>query len=324
MKITLFSLLFLSFSYILSAQDTIFVKDGQVIPAVIIEKNNTEIQYKKFGQPEPAAIYSIFVSDIKSIHYIDGIIADYSQAGQSSGDDKPETAIEMAGTMKSIRWSLGVSLDHFNRNMNDDLLVFWRDKTGNKNATIGGNPVSYPVLLRMNMILGKSGRNRIGDELQLMITPADAIYATDAGGANEIKLRNFYYNIVLYYGHTLNHKQSLIGIIEPGLDLGFMSGYIKLKNIEYAIKANMGAGFHTALGVDWIISKRFMASCRAGYRLMNVKESHESSSSSTGYSSFYVDPSASEELLKVSWNGTYYSFGMSWSFYSKLKGASAR
>ncbi|MBI5009526.1 MAG: hypothetical protein HZB98_07750 [Bacteroidia bacterium] len=319
MKVTLFSLVLLSFNFILSAQDTIFVKNGQVIPAVIIEKNNTEIKYKKFGQPEPAAIYSVFTSDISSIHYSDGIIADYSQAGQFSGDDKPATAIEMAGTMKSIRWSFGVSVDYFNRNVNDDLLLFWQDKTGDRNATIGGNPVSYPILLRMNMVLGNSGRNRLGDELQLIITPVDAIYATDNNGANEIKLRNFYYNITLYYGHTLNHKQSLIGLIEPGLDLGFMSGYIKLNNTEYTISGNLGLGFHTAVGVDWIISKRFMASGRAGYRMMNTKESHESSTSSTGYSSFYVDPGASGELLKVSWNGPYFSFGLSWSLYSRLK-----
>ncbi len=323
MKIKLLSLLFLAFTAVMSAQDTLFVKNGQVIPAVILEKNNTEIKYKKFGQPEPAAIYSIFVSDISSIHYTDGIIADYTQAGQSLAEDKPQTAFEMAGTMRAIRWSFGVSIDYFNRDINDDLLIFWKDKTGNNNATIGGNQVSYPLLLRMNMILGNSGRNRIGDELQLIFTPVDAIYATDDNGTNEIKLRNFYYNITLYYGHTLNHKKNLVAIIEPGADFGFMSGYIKLNNTEYNIKGNLGVGFHAALGADWIISKRLMASGRAGYRLMKVKESHESSSSSTGYSTFYVNPPA-EDLLTVKWNGPYYSFGFSWSLYTKLKGVSAK
>lgn len=320
MRKTFFSLLFLSISFLLTAQDTIFVKNGQVIPAVILEKNSTEIKYKKFGQPEPAAIYSVFTSDISRIHYSDGITADYSQAGQSTGDDKPETALEMAGTMKSIRWSIGVSADYFNRNMNDDLLLFWQDKTGDKNETIESNPYSLPLLLRMNTMLGRSGRNRLGTELQLQLTPVDAIYANDKSGANEIMLRNFYYNITLYYGHTLNHRQSLVGVIEPGVDFGFMSGHIKLSNTKYEISGNLGVGFHTAVGADWIISKRIMASARAGYRMMNTKESHENSASSTGYSSFYVDPGASEDLLKVSWNGTYFSFGLSWSFYSKLKG----
>jgi len=322
MKITLFSMLFLAVASLISAQDTIFVKIGQPIPAVILNKNNTEISYKKYGQPEPAAIYSIFVSDISSIHYQDGIIADYSQAGQARTDNNSPSAIELAGTMKAVRWSFGVSVDYFNRNVNDDLLVFWQNKTGDNNATIDANPVSFPIILKMGMMLGNTGRNRLGDELQLMITPVDAIHALDKNGLNEIKLRNFYYNITLFYGHNLNHKKSLYAIIEPGLDMGFMSGYIKLNGIEYNISGNLGVGFHTALGADWIISRRIMASGRAGYRLMSVKESHENSASSTGYSSFYVKPGVSEDLLKVKWDGVYYSFGLSWSLYSKLKGTS--
>ena len=85
--------LFLFFIIVLPAyciaQDTIFVKNGQVIPAIIIEKNNTEIKYRRFGPPESAAIYSIFVSDISSIHYKDGIIADYSQVGVAVPGEKP-------------------------------------------------------------------------------------------------------------------------------------------------------------------------------------------------------------------------------------------
>ena len=320
MKITLFSLLFLTVASIISAQDTIFVKNGPPIPAVILNKNNTEISYKKFGQPEPAAIYSIFVSDISSIHYQDGIIADYSQSGQPVPGKTSTPAIELAGTMKAIRWSFGVSVDYFNRNVDDDLLVFWKDKTGNNNATIDGNPVSIPVILRMGMLLGNTGRNRLGDELQLIITPQDAIYANDKNGLNEIKLRNFYYNITLFYGHNIDHNRKLYAILEPGFDIGFMSGYIKLNNIKYDIKGNFGAGFHTAIGADWLISRRLMASGRAGYRAMKIKESHESSASSTGYSSFYVKPGISEDLLKVKWNGIYYSFGISWSLYSRLKG----
>jgi hypothetical protein len=198
-------------------------------------------------------------------------------------------------------------VDYFNRNTDDDLLVFWKDRTGDMNATIGGNPLSIPIFLKMNMIVGRSGRNRLGDELQLMITPVDAIYATDDNGLNEIKLRNFYYNITLYYGYN-----------RTGLDLAFMSGYIKLNNTKYDISGNLGAGFHAAAGFDWIMSKRLMASGRAGYRMMKVKESHESSSSSTGYATFYVDPPA-EDLLTVKWNGPYFSFGLSFSFYSKMK-----
>lgn len=318
MKSTFISVLFLALASIIYAQDTIFVKNGQPIPAEILKKNSTEISYKKFGQPESAAIYSIFVSDVSSIHFQDGIIADYSQLGQTSIDNNSQTAIELAGTMKVIRWSLGLSFDYFNRNVNDDLLAFWHIRTGDNNATISGRPISFPIILKMGMMLGNTGRNRIGNELQLIITPVDAIYATNKNGINEIKLRNFYYNISLFYGHNLNHKKNLFGIIEPGLDLGFMSGYIKLNNDEYNISGNLGVGFHTALGADWIISRRLMASGRAGYRSMKVNESNENSASSTNYSSFYVNPGVSENLLKVKMNGVYYSFGLSWSLYSKL------
>jgi hypothetical protein len=315
-KIILFILF--SLPVTLTAQDTIFVKTGQVIPAIIVEKNNVEIKYKRFGQPESAAIYSLFVSDISRIHYQDGIIADYSRAGELSTDDKPATAAQMAGTMKSVKLSLGLNVDYFNRDISDDLNIFWRDKTGDNNAVMGGTPVSFPILLKMSFVLGNSGRNILGDELQLIITPVDAIYATDNGGSNEIKLRNFYYNITMFYGHTMNHKKNLVGIIEPGLDLAFMSGYIKLNNTTYDIKANLGVGFHTALGVDWIMSKRIMASARAGYRAMTVKESHENESSSTGYSSFYVNP-PDDKLLTVKCKGPYFSFGLTWSFYTRLK-----
>jgi hypothetical protein len=320
MKSKLLMLAFIVFTGILSAQDTIFVKNGQVIPAVIIEKNSTEIKYKKYGQAESAAIYSIFVSDISSIHFSDGIVADYSAAGQSGTQYKTATAYELAGTMRAVKWSFGLNLDYFNRNTDDELLIFWRDKLSDPDAAIDGNPLSIPIILRTSFVLGNSGRNWIGDELQLKFTPADAIFATNETGSYEIKLRNFYYNITLFYGHTLNQKRNFIGIIEPGVDFGFMSGYIKLNNTEYEISGNLGVGFHMALGTDWIISKRILASLRAGYRIMNVDESHKSSTSSTGYSSFYVDPSTGDELLTVSWTGPYASFGLTYSFYTKLKG----
>jgi hypothetical protein len=319
MKVKIFYLfLFAAFPVILSAQDTIFVRNGQVIPAVIIEKNNAEIKYKKFGQPDPAPIYSLFVIDISSIHFSDGMIADYTRTGEP-GIIKPERPLDLAGTMRVAKWSLGFEYYKFERDISDNLLLFWRDRLGDKNATIGGNPVSIPVLVKMSFVLGNSGRNWIGDELQLIFTPADAIHTTLNNVSNEIKLKNFYYNIILYYGHTLNHKRNLIGIIEPGADFGFMSGYIKLNNTKYDISGNLGVGFHIALGGDWIISKRFMASGRAGYRFMTVKESHKNKASSTGYSTFYVDPGVNTDLLTVKWNGPYLSLGLSWSFYTKMK-----
>jgi len=295
------------------------VKTGQVIPAIIVEKNDTEIKYKKFGQAEPAAIYSVFISDVKSIHYKDGIIADYTQAGQPAADNKPVAAIENAGTMNAVKFSFGGGAQNFNRNPDDRLLVFWRNRLGDPNATIGGNPLSFPFIFKMNMALGNMKRNWIGDEVQFFITPSDAISATNSNGSYDIKLKNFYTSITMYYGRSLNHKNSLLAIIEPGLDLAFMSGDIKLSNTSHNIYGNAGMGFHAALGADWLISKRFTASLRGGYRFMKIKVMWEDRAvDPTKYYNFYVEP-PSEELLAIKWNGPYISFGFQWSFYSKMK-----
>ena len=123
----------------------------------------------------------------------------------------------------------------------------------------------------------------------------------------------------MFYGRSLNHKNNLLAIIEPGLDLGGMSGYIKLNNTTYNMYGNSGMGFHAALGVDWLISKRFTASLRGGFRSMKIKAMWEDRSvDPTKYYNFYVDPT-SEELLAVKWNGPYVSIGLHWSFYTKMK-----
>lgn len=320
MKTKLLLALLFALPCILSAQDTIFVKTGQKIAAVIVEKNNTEIKYKKFGQPEPAPIYSVFISDVKSIHYKDGIIADYTQTGQPATDTKQEAAIEKAGTMGSIKFSVGGGVQNFSRNTDDKLLVFWRDRLGDPKATIGGNPRSFPFNFKMNMALGNMKRHWLGDEVQFFITPSDAIYATNSSGTYEIKLKNFYTSIIMYYGRSLNHKNNLLAIIEPGLDLAFMSGYIKLNNTTYNMYGNMGGGFHAALGLDWLISKRFTASLRGGIRSMKIKAQWQDRTvDPIKYYNFYVDPHLGDELLTIKWNGPYVSFGLEWSFYTKMK-----
>ena len=317
MKAKLLFLLLIVVSGLLSAQDTIYVKNGKPIPATIIEKNNTEVKYKKFGQPEPAAIYSIFVTDIASIHYKDGIIADYTQTGMTD-ENKPKTAIEMAGSMKSIRISFGLRGEYFIRNPSDDLLTFWRYYTGDPRAEIEGNPIAIPIVMRATFTLGSTKRNWMGDEVQVVLMPKDAINAVNNGGASEIKLGNNIASIILFYGHTLNHKRSLAAILEPGLDLGFSDGFIKLSNKTYDLSNNFGMGFHIALGADWVISRRFTADFRLGYRTMKIKEMHKDNTSTTGYSTFYV-PGTTEDL-KISWNGPYATLGLSWNFYAKLKG----
>jgi len=319
MKVQLPFLLLLMLSNFISAQDTIFVKDGAIIPAVILEKGDAEIKYKKIGQPGSKAIYSVFISDVASIHYENGIIADYTKSGQNALDDGAETAMDLAGTMQAMKFSVGLSANYFNRNESDNLLLFWRNINGDNSLEIGGNPYYYPLNLKMTVRLGQSGRNLLGDELQLILTPQDAIYASNDDGTNEIQLRQFYMNIIMFYGHTLNHKKNLVAIFEPGLDLAFMSGYIKHNDTDYKISASHGMGFHLALGMDWIISERLNVSFRVGQRFMTTEEFHKNSNSSTGYSRLYTDPPIYENPVSVSWNGPYASLGLSWSFYKKMK-----
>ena len=312
MRSQLFILLLLLFSGIASAQDTIFVKSGEVIPVTIVSKDNMEIKYNKFGQPEPAGIYSVFVSDIKSIHYKDGIIADYTVPVEKSNINKPQTPLEMAGKMGVWKISVGISGNYSNRNGSDNLLLFWQTWNPTNTPEIKWKPVYYSLDLKTSFVIGQAGRNIIGDELQLIHTPKDAIYSTNADGSNEISLRSFYYNIILFYGHSLNHKKNLFAIFEPGFDINFMSGYIKIGSEKYDNSADFGAGLHLAVGADWIISRRIQASFRVGQRFMKIKESHKESD---GWYTLYVN----DDPVSAKWNGPYASLGLSWSFYAKLK-----
>jgi hypothetical protein len=315
-KTLVFLLLLISFKAV--AQDTIFVKTGEVIPAVIVSKDNTEIKYKKFGQREPAAVYSVFVVDVKSIHYSDGIIADYTASKPVT--EGPKRPIELAPMMGIGKFSLGISAMQFNRNTSDELTVFWQDNPFLKNTSpVTTNPRYYPLDLRLNMVLGRANRNWIGSGLQLIFTPDGAIHAISTDGKDEISLKGWYYNIPIYYGHTLNYKKNLVLIFEPALNLAFYSGNIMVNSVKYKVSNNLGTGMSMTVGIDWLFSKRFHASFRAGQRFLKIKESHENASSTTGYTSFYTKP-PDEDLLTIKVNGPYVSAGISWSMYFKMKG----
>jgi hypothetical protein len=316
MKSWLSVLLLLLFSVMAAAQDTIFVKSGEVIPVTIVSKDNMEIKYKKFGQPEPAGIYSVFVSDIKSIHYNDGIIADYTVPVENGTINKPQTPLEMAGKMGVWKISFGISGNYSDRSGSDNLFLFWQNWNPTNTPEIKWKPFYYSLDLKTSFVIGKAGRNIIGDELQLIITPKDAIYSTNTDGSNEISFKSFYYNIIVFYGHTLNHKKNLIAVFEPGFDISFMSGYIKFGTEKYDNSADFGAGLHLAIGADWIISRRVQASLRVGQRFMKIEESHKESD---GWYTLYVNPPENKDLVSVKWNGPYASLGLAWSFYAKLK-----
>lgn len=319
MKRDLFSLIMLLFTLTTYGQDTIFVKSGEIIPANIISSDNTEITYKKFGQPEPAAVYSVFVSDIKSVHFKDGIIADYSTPGNTT--KRPRKPVEMANTLGIGRITIGMNAEYFKRNSSDDLLEFWQKNASlNNNTPIEGNPVSYPFNIRMSFVLDQAKRNWLGTGLQLIFTAQDAIHAESTDGKDNIRLKSWYYNIPLYYGHAINHKKTVIAIFEPALDLSFTSGNIKINNVDHKVTMNLGVGMNIGMGLDWLISNRVVANVRVGQKFAKVKESHESQISDTGYQTFYINYPLKDDLLTYRLNGPYVSAGISWAMYFKMKG----
>jgi hypothetical protein len=312
MKAILVCILFLLCSLITKAQDTIFMKSGTVIPAVILEKGDVEIKYKKFTQPESAGIYTVFKSDVASLHYKNGTIVNLSSSNSNQSTEKKPAGPRM-------RFNIGVSGTYFQRNESDNLRLFWRNLNQDNSLELGGNKQFYTLNLGMGAPLDVNKRNWFGAALQLTLTPADAISATNKNNAsNEIELRTFYYDICMYYGHTLNHKKSLILIFEPALDLGMMFGAIKANDISYK-ESGMAGSCHFALGIDWMISKRILASVRGGERFMKINETHESTVSKTGYSSFYANKNINDDTVNVNWGGSYFSFGLSYLLYTRIK-----
>ena len=309
MKIQFYCILFLVFflPVIGKAQDTIFLKSGIVIPAVIVEKGAMEIKYKKFGQPEPAGIYSVFASDVARIKYKNGTVVENTtrQAVQEAPGSK--AALEM-------KLSIGPCISYFNRNTADNLLLFWRNWNNDQQLAIGGNHNLYSMTLDFGGALGGTKRNWFGTILQLAFTPSDAIYASNIqnGLQNKIKLQNFYYNIKVYYGHTINHKKTIVPLIETGIDLGMMNGTITWQGVAYKESSISKICPHLATGVNWIISKRLLASVRAGLQFMSIDETHEDKKSSTNFATFYANPPGNTELVKVKWSGSYASFGLAY------------
>lgn len=304
------------------AQDTIFLKSGAIIPAEIIEIGDVELKYKKSDQPESIGIYTVFLSDIKSIHFLNGNIVDYTHYVPSSVKKQEKESLAKAQTAIAWRFTLGMSLNYSGRNESDNVRLFWRNINNDDNYEMGGRKGSYSFNLGMGAALGAQKRNWFGDALKFTFTPQDAINASN--DSNEIKLKMFYLDLGLFYGHTLNHKKNLMLMFELGIELGSMGGFIKIHDYDFKISGMSGVCPHLATGFDWAISKRFLASVRVGQRFMEVEESHKSSLSKTGYSTFFVDPPDNLDHVSANWSGTWFSFGLSCCFYSKGEAGSSK
>ena len=321
MRSLLFGFLMLALTNVIKSQDTIFLKTGEVIPAIILEKGEVELKYKKFAQPEPAGIYTVFNSDVASIHYKNGSVASLNSTNQNVGNTVNNQTNHFDPTAPEMKFNIGISETYFKRNESDNLILFWQHLNGrDPSLEMNGNPRFFTVNLGMSSALGGTKRNWFGTIFRLNFTPSDAISASKTynGALNEIKLNTFIMSIIMFYGHTIDHKKNLILIFEPGIDIGMMNGTIKIDTSTYKVSATSNFSYHLATGLDWNISKRIMASLRVGQRFMQIKEAHESGLSKYGYSSFYVDYPANKDLVKVNWSGSYVSIGLSYSLYGKM------
>ncbi len=322
MRSLLLCFLMLTLSNVIKSQDTIFLKTGEIIPAIIVEKGEVELKYKKFAQPEPAGIYTVFNSDVASIHFKNGSVAALNSSNQNIGNNVNNQTNHYDPTAPEMKFNIGLSGRYFKRNESDNLLQFWQHLNGrDPSLVLNGNPRYFSINLGMSSAMGGTKRNWFGTIFQLNFSPSDAISASRiySGALNEIKLNTFIMSIIMFYGHSIDHKKNLILIFEPGIDIGMMSGTIRIDASNYKVSATSAFSYHLATGLDWNISKRIMLSLRVGQRFMQIKEAHESGLSKYGYSTFYVDYPTNKDDVKVNWSGSYASFGLSYSLYAKMR-----
>lgn len=294
------------------SQDTIVLKTGVIIVATITDTAKAEIKYKKSGQPEPAGIYSVFKSDVLRIHYKGGKEVSYIAPAE-------DNQIRTDRQFMSMRLNFGFGINYFNRNTNDNLLEFWRFCNGGENLSISEKKYCYSYMINMSSALGVSKRNMLSSSFEFFLFPKGFLNATNIYyGNNEINLGGWGMVISLTYGHSLNYKKNLFAIIETGINPGFMTGFIKLHDVDYEMLGVSKISGSVATGLEWNISKRFVANMRLGYRFMKADNSFENSNSSTGFSSFYTNDT-DKEIMYVNYGGMYCRAGLYFSLYAKKR-----
>jgi hypothetical protein len=303
-------------------QDTIYMKTGDRIPAIVLDQDEMEISYRKFTTPENPSIYSLFKSDILKIRYKNGKEISFATTNPGA-PAKSENPFLAENTKEPVmKFSFGLGGGYLNRKTDDKLLQFWRAWNNDDALITDENKRNVSVYLSMSSPLGGTRRDWFGASLQVAISAPDAIHATFLKGVsilpNEIKFQTFNYNIGMLYGHTINHKKNLVLVFEPALDIGMMNGIIRMSDVDYKIFSISGIASQFSTGMDWIITKRTTLSLRGGYRFMQIDESHKSKYGSTGYSTFYVNPPDNKNLVSANWSGTYVSAGICFSLYGQM------
>jgi hypothetical protein len=305
------------------SQDTISIKNGSPIEAKVTEIGTTVIKYKKFENRETSPVYSILKSDVLSIKYEDGTIDSFTtvpkeieespkveqvsseETSDTNNDDIKSKLYFGAGFSLVNSYNIGNVLD-FWQNMNDDTRTI-EQATGFFIFKVGS-------LSKLNE------KNWLGVECQFGMTPSHSIWGTNLfyGGRNEIYYSAMFLNIALSYAGALDKNNKIFFVIEPGLDLGTMTGSVSINNYYYEQSLTFGIGGHGAVGLDFIMGKNFTTNLRCGYRFMTIDETHQDDNSDTGFSSFYVNGS-SGETVKVDWSGLYMTLGASISINKKRK-----
>lgn len=151
----------------------------------------------------------------------------------------------------------------------------------------------------------------MGFEVQLVKTASHAIWGTHTfyGGRNEVYYQALFMNVVLCYCYGLDAGNKFFLVVEPGLDLSYMSGRISATTNVYNQGFTIGLGGHIAGGINIMVSPKFGITARFGQRMIKINEMHKDASSETGYSSFYAN-GVDGETVKVDWGGSYLTLGL--------------
>jgi len=227
---------------------------------------------------------------------------------------------ENHGKMMESKFLIGGSFSLLNSYKMGNLEEFWQYIT--RNPSIAA-PLAATGILAVNMgsmsSLDSAGKNWMGVEGQFVSTSSShTIWGTNLfyGGKDEVYFNAKFINIVLSYGRILDTKNNLLLIIEPGLDIGLMGGKIIVNSKIYEQSFAVGVGGHMAVGINYMFSKHIGATARLGYRFIKIDETHQDTSSTTGYSSFYAN-GKDGETVKVDWSGMYFTVGLVLSFNVK-------
>lgn len=313
MKNLCFILPVLMFSLIAKSQDTIVLKTWVRIIATITDTTKAEIKYKKFGQPEPAGIYSVFKSDVLRIHYKDGRKKSYIAPVENN-------QLRTDRQFMSWRFNFGFGVNYYDRSANDNLLKFWRYCNADDNLSISDKKYCYSYMVNMSSPIGVSKRNMLSSCFEVFVMPKGFINASNNIDTfkNKINLTGWGMLVSFTYGHSINYKKNLFLVIEPGINPGFITGDIKLYGKDYKMSMVSNISGSIAAGLEWMVSKRLVVNFRIGYRFMKADNSFEDDSSSTGYSHFYTN-NVDKETMYVNYSGMYCRAGLYFSLYGKQR-----